>query len=119
MKSRMIQKFQWIAAKLSIVSMVMLPVAEGQAAENYQNQISKQQMQQVFLAMGLNKTQTFGEFYAKNKSYLPLRIQKELNQFVKNNGMLGRSEGCFALDRAISKTLIDKVKDGSLWTAYN
>lgn len=85
MKSRMIQKFQWIAAKLSIVSMVMLPVAEGQAAETYQNQISKQQLQQVFLTMGLNKTQTFGEFYAKNKSYLPIRIQKELNQFVKNN----------------------------------
>jgi L,D-transpeptidase catalytic domain len=41
------------------------------------------------------------------------------DQFIKNNGMLGRSEGCFALDRAISKSLIDKVKDGSLWSAYN
>lgn len=39
--------------------------------------------------------------------------------YIKNNGMLGRSEGCFAIDRAISKTLIDKVKNGSLWLAYN
>lgn len=39
--------------------------------------------------------------------------------YIKNNGMLGRSEGCFAIDRAISKALIDKVKNGSLWLAYN
>ena len=39
--------------------------------------------------------------------------------FIKNNGMLGRSEGCFAIDRAISKGLIDRVKNGSLWLAFN
>ncbi len=41
------------------------------------------------------------------------------DSYIQNNGMLGRSEGCFAIDRAISKALIDKVKNGSLWLAFN
>ena len=41
------------------------------------------------------------------------------DQYIQAHGMLGVSEGCFAIDRAVSKTLIDKVKNGSLWLAFN
>ncbi len=41
------------------------------------------------------------------------------DRYIQEHGMLGVSEGCFAIDRAVSQSLINKVKNGSIWLAFN
>lgn len=36
----------------------------------------------------------------------------------KNNGILGRSDGCFAVENAVHETLINQLKDGSYIIAW-
>lgn len=67
-------KATWLATWLSVVTMVMSPVAMGQEAQN----ISKQQVQNALDQLGLNKSMTVGDFYEKNKNLFPERIRKEI-----------------------------------------
>ncbi len=78
---------RWSLAKLSVVTMVMMPVAQGHAAEKAQQEISKAMVQNAIVEMGLNKPMTYGEFFKKNKNKYPPRLQKQLapyfNKFSK------------------------------------
>lgn len=76
------QKFKaipkWILTYLSIATMVMMPIAQGEAAQRAQQEISKAMVQNAIYEMGLNKSMTYGEFFKKNKDKYPARLQKEL-----------------------------------------
>lgn len=69
---------KWILTHLSVLTMVIMPVAQGHAAEKQQQEISKAMVQNAIYEMGLNKSTTYGEFFKKNKDKYPLRLQKEL-----------------------------------------
>ena len=70
----------WLATWISVATMVMTPVAQGQEAKN----ISKVQMQGVLDQLGLNKQTTVGEFYQKNKDLFPERVRKEIEPVLMN-----------------------------------
>lgn len=76
---------KWIMTVTSLFTMVMLPVAQGQAAQNESAVISKLQVQQAITQLGLNKSMTLGEFYKKNKYLYPPRVQAHLNEFINDN----------------------------------
>lgn len=69
---------RWILAQVSVVTMVMMPVAQGQAAQTQQQEISKAMVSSAIYEMGLNKSITYGEFFRKNKDKYPVRLQKKL-----------------------------------------
>lgn len=73
---------RWGLAHLSVSTMVMLPVAQGVAAEKQSEYITKTQVQNALIEMGLNKSMTFGEFYKKNKSLYPERVQKIFEEYL-------------------------------------
>ena len=57
----------------------------------------------------------------KNR-YLGKGVQKALQNIngaiAKNQGRLGRSHGCFALNKNINKDVISHIKDGTVLLAY-
>jgi hypothetical protein len=69
---------KWILTHLSVLTMVLMPVAQGHAAEKQQQEISKAMVQNAIVEMGLNKSMSYGEFFKKNKDKYPPRLQKEL-----------------------------------------
>ncbi len=69
---------KWILTHLSVLTMVLMPVAQGHAAEKQQQEISKAMVQNAIVEMGLNKSTTYGEFFKKNKDKYPPRLQREL-----------------------------------------
>ncbi len=87
MKSKNIfQKIsKWLLTTTSVLTMVMLPVAQGLAAQKDHAEISKAQVQNAITQLGLNKSMTLGEFYKKNKDLYPARVQNQLEKFIKNN----------------------------------
>ena len=74
---------KWILTQLSILTMVLMPVAQGHAAEKQQQEISKAMVQNAIVEMGLNKSITYGEFFKKNKDKYPPRLQKELAAYFE------------------------------------
>ncbi len=76
---------KWLLTVTSVFTMVMLPVAQGQAAQTESAIISKLQVQQAITQLGLNKSMTLGEFYKKNKYLYPPRVQAHLEEFIKDN----------------------------------
>ncbi len=74
MKLSVFKFSKWMSAWTAVVTMVMTPVAMGKEVEN----ISMQTMQNALNEAGLNKSLTYGEFFEKNKSVLPERIQKQI-----------------------------------------
>ncbi|MBC7456682.1 MAG: hypothetical protein H7235_00270 [Bdellovibrionaceae bacterium] len=72
---------KWILTHLSVLTMVLMPVAQGLAAEKQQQDISKAMVQNAIYEMGLNKSTTYGEFFKKNKDKYPPRLQKELEPY--------------------------------------
>ena len=71
----------WLMAWVSVLTMVSMPLAQAQEAMY----VSKQQMLSAMDQMGLNKQQTVGEFYKKNKELFPERIRKMVEPIVMNN----------------------------------
>ena len=69
---------KWILTHLSVLTMVLMPVAQGRAAEKQQQEITRLMVQNAIIEMGLNKSMTYGEFFKKNKDKYPVRLQKEL-----------------------------------------
>ncbi|OFZ31996.1 MAG: hypothetical protein A2622_12240 [Bdellovibrionales bacterium RIFCSPHIGHO2_01_FULL_40_29] len=67
-------KMNWIAACLSLFTLVMSPVAMGREAEK----ISKQQVVNALVQMGLHKQITVGEFYQNTKHLYPQRIRSQI-----------------------------------------
>lgn len=67
-------------ASISLSTMTLMPVAQGQEAEK----IKTERVKASIIELGLNKSQTFGEFYKRNKSLYPERIQKQLAVFAEN-----------------------------------
>ncbi len=85
LKNRCQKITKWILTFASVFTMVMLPVAHGEAAQKDHAEISKAQVQNAITQLGLNKSMTLGEFYKKNKDLYPQRIQAQLEKFIKNN----------------------------------
>lgn len=81
--SKIKQQTQWLLTGASIWSMVLLPVAEGKAAQA-QN-ITRADMQAALVGLGLNKSMTLGQFFEKNKALFPERVQKQLGSFIRDN----------------------------------
>lgn len=72
---------QWLMVKAAAFTIVFAPVSQGLAAQKIKDQIDKAQLQEALSTMGLNKSTTYGEFYKKNKSLFPERLQKELEPY--------------------------------------
>lgn len=72
------QVCKWTVAKISIFTMVMFPVAQGQAAKNQAAIINKASVQQSLQTLGLNKSMTYGEFYKKNQHLFPTYVKEQL-----------------------------------------
>lgn len=82
----MLLKFsRWMSTSLSILTMTLLPLSDGFAAQNRQIEINKQMVKDAIYQMGLNKSTTYGEFYEKNKNLFPPRLQKEFSSYFLNN----------------------------------
>jgi hypothetical protein len=82
MMKQILKKLNATLMTMAISTMVMLPIAQGkQAAENF-DKVTKSQLEEAIIAMGLNKSMTFGEFYKKNKDNFPPRVQKMMEQMV-------------------------------------
>jgi len=76
---------RWSLLKASVFSFVMMPVSQGMAAETQAREMNKLKVQNSLIELGLNKSITVGQFYDKNKSLFPQRIQKQLEGFIKAN----------------------------------
>lgn len=76
---------KWLLTTTSVFTMVMLPVAQGQAAQAVATEITKSQVQNAVIELGLNKSMTLGEFYRKNKKLYPERVRNELEKFISEN----------------------------------
>ncbi|AZZ36834.1 hypothetical protein CIK05_08535 [Bdellovibrio sp. qaytius] len=82
MMNMILKKINAMLVTMSLATMVFSPVALGKQAQANQEQMSKAQLEQIVQTLGLNKSMTFGEFYAKNKGYYPPRVQKMVEQLV-------------------------------------
>lgn len=71
---------KWLVVWLSIITMVMSPIAMGQEAQN----ISTQQVKNALEQMGLNRKITVGEFYEKTKHLYPERIRLQIEPVLMN-----------------------------------
>lgn len=71
----------WTAAHVAWTTMAFSPVAMGAAAEK----VSKQQLQQYFQELGVNKSMTIGEFWEKTRASYPGYLYKEYEEFAKRN----------------------------------
>lgn len=76
---------KWLLISTAVFTMVMMPVAEGQAAQSNAAMISKLQVQNAITQLGLNKSMTVGEFYAKNRDLYPERIRTQIDKFMTDN----------------------------------
>ena len=76
---------RWSLLRASVFSLAMMPVSQGFAAAAQAREINKLRVQNSLIELGLNKSITVGQFYDKNKSLFPQRIQKQLEGFIKAN----------------------------------
>lgn len=81
--SKIKQQSQWFLTGISVWSMVLFPVAQGQAAQA-QN-ITRSDVQAALVGLGLNKSMTLGQFFEKNKALFPERVQKQMGSFIRDN----------------------------------
>lgn len=71
---------QWMATWLSILTLILSPVAMGEEAKK----ISTAQVQSALVEMGLHRKITVGEFYQNTKALYPERIRKEIEPLLMN-----------------------------------
>ncbi|MCC2679551.1 MAG: hypothetical protein K0R29_2127 [Pseudobdellovibrio sp.] len=78
---QVINSIRWFAATLSLWTMVASPLALGAESKR----VKASQIQQAIEVLGLNKKQTLGQFYEKNKGMMPERVRKMFSVYVKEN----------------------------------
>lgn len=71
----------WACAHLAWLTMAFSPVALGKESENINSLV----LQRYVTELGLNKKSTLGEFWKKNKSEFPVFMQKDLENYFKEN----------------------------------
>jgi hypothetical protein len=69
----------------SVIMMVMAPVVDGFAAEKVMKDLNEARVKELLVQMGLTKSQTLGDFYKKNKSQMPKRLQNLIVEAVEKN----------------------------------
>lgn len=82
MMNMILKKINGLLVTLSMATMVFSPVALGQKAQAESQRISKAQLEQFVQELGLNKSQSVGEFYTNNKDKFPPRIQKMIEPLM-------------------------------------
>lgn len=72
--------------KTSLICMSFFTMTFSELARAKENEkFSQDQVATAIRELGLDKDQTFGEFYKKNKNLFPNHVQKEIEPFLKNS----------------------------------
>ena len=104
--------------KLSLVSMSFFTMTFSELARAKENEkFSKAQVAAAIQELGLNKDQTFGEFYNKNKNLFPKHVQAEIEPFLKTSSQMKMPKFSVSSARANSGEMVSTVStdvDGKL-----
>lgn len=76
---------RFLLAAISIATMVLMPVADGLAAQKQAQEWNENFVKNTIVELGLNKPQTLGQFYDKNKSKFPKGILDLVDATVAGN----------------------------------
>jgi len=79
MLTKIIRSFKFFLSYISVLTMVLTPVAQGAQAES----VPKETLQNAINEIGLNRQMTIGEFFQKNKHLLTDGIRKQVEPMME------------------------------------
>lgn len=106
---------QFFLTGFAVTTMVLMPVADGLAAEKQAAVWNETFVKQAIVELGLNRRQTLGEFYDKNKNKFPKGVQDLMGPYIKEsrNELIPQFEVSTLRNASGEKVPVIRVSKGS------